>query len=93
MSAMFIDYECKEIQERFIDTPENGDGHHILPSRVHFLVCYYYGYGKILRGTYLQEIVQREYCRTLTNAVVAYRNATGKDLSVDIQEWTSMYNR
>jgi hypothetical protein len=96
MSAYFIHVQCNLTQKLFIDNIDNTDKKDVedgLPNRVEFLVSYYYNHGKSVRkNSRLADLVQQDYCRTLTNAVESYQEATGKDLSGNIQEWTSIYN-
>ncbi len=91
--ASFIEYQCEQTQSFFIENPDMSFVADALPQRVEFLISYYHGHNKKLSGSMLDDVVQKNYTRTLTNAINAYQKATGKDMSEDIEKWTLMYNR
>ena len=86
--AEFIDAQCHTTQEAFIDVPSKPDA---LALRLDFLMGYYQAHSKALAGSGLEEMVRREYERTVTNAVVCFRNITTNDLGADPREWIKKY--
>jgi 4-amino-4-deoxy-L-arabinose transferase-like glycosyltransferase len=87
VDAAFISFQCEttdQIAAEFSD-PES------LAYHVQFLESYYQGYSKILEGSPLHRVVERDYQHSLTNAVFAFRRMTTNDLGGDIQDWLKEY--
>jgi len=87
VAAAFISFEC-ETTDRCSASADNPEA---LANDVHFLELYYQGHSGVLEGSPLHRLVERDYQRSLSNAVSAFRRITTNDLGDDIKLWLKKY--
>ena len=90
VSASFVERQCMITQD-MVDHPADNFVPQGLAMRLDFLMGYYDYYGRPLRGSPIEWIVQRDYQQTLTNAVVLFRSQTTNDLGSDPKAWIKKY--
>lgn len=90
VSASFIERECVFTQN-LIDQPPDGFVPEGLAMRLDFLMGYYNTHDKTLTGSPIEWMVERDYQRTLTNALVLFRSHATNDLGSDPRAWIQKY--
>ena len=86
--AALISGQCEITQTQFVDLQAGPEG---LAGRLEFLSGYYRGWSKVIEGTPLARVVERDYYQTLGNSVAAFRRWTTNDLGDDVAVWIKAY--
>ncbi len=82
-TAAFLTHHCWFAQKHYIDEPHPQ----LLASRLDFLITAYEYRSRVLDGSPLAADVERDYQRTLTNAVALFRRTSTNDLGDDPKVW------
>jgi hypothetical protein len=88
VTAAFIDFQCETTQKMFIEQQLDPA---VLAQRLEFLMGYYEGYSRTLKGSPIAKVTERGYHQTLTNAVLAFRQWSTNDLGADPRAWIQKY--
>jgi hypothetical protein len=89
VTAAFISFQC-EATEKFAREQTNPE---YLANDVETLTIYYDAERRILTGSPIAHVVQRDYQHALTNALIAFRRITTNDLGDDPSVWLRKYGR
>ncbi len=87
-AAGFLAYQCELTQQLYIDDQSNLEA---LALRLQFLIPAYEYRSRSLKGSSLAKVVERDYRRTLTNAITAFRRNSTNDLGDDPRVWMKKY--
>ncbi len=87
-TAAFLTHHCWLTQTLYIDEKPDSKA---LALRLDFLIQAYEYRSRVLDGSPLAADVERDYQRTLTNAVALFRRTATNDLGADPKVWLKHY--